>query len=137
MRKGTVKEIDEVRKNMFSRAPDRPGARVRVGPEEKKAKQRLWTAAWRKSNDDRRRPSSEQIGRALLMAVCTAPDYQLLLQSKFSVVGHALVQLEVRGFERSEIADVMSRIRARHVRPAGAGRQNKEPLANSGESTPR
>lgn len=125
MRKGTLGEIDEVRKT-FERAPDRPGARVPVDPEEKKARGRLWTAAWRKSNDDRKRPSSEQIGRALLMAVCTAPDYQLLLQSELSVVAHALAYLEVRGFARTQIADVMGRIRARHVRPAKAAGGAKE-----------
>ena len=137
MRKSTVKEIDEVRNTMFSRAPDRPGARVPADSNEKKAKQRLWTAAWRKSNDDRKRPSSEQIGRALLLAVCTAPDFQSLMEADLSVVTYALADLETRGFKRSEIADVMRRIRSRYVRPADGGSEAKGATADVGKSTPR
>lgn len=116
----TVDEIDEVRVSHFMRAPDRPDTRfirLPADPKTAKARQRLRTAAWRKSLDERGRPTAEQIGQALLVAVCQSPDFKALLDSELSVVTTAVNDLISRGFRRKEINDVMRRIRWRHVDP--------------------
>jgi hypothetical protein len=82
-----------------------------------KARQRLRTAAWRLDNDRRGRPTAEQIGKALLLALCTSRDFRRLLNSDLSVVGVAVEDMVQRGFARAEIHDVMKRIRCRHVDP--------------------
>jgi len=114
-----VAEIDEVRVSTFSRNPDRPSgrfvrARVDGGRDVAKARQRLRTAAWRRSNDERGRPSSDQIGRALLMAVVTSPDFGNLVDNELTVVRRALNAMQSNGFDLNEIQDVMRRIRRRH-----------------------
>jgi hypothetical protein len=117
----TVREIDEVT-SQFRRSPDRPDGRfVRLrldGEVMKRAKQRLRTAAWRSENDRRGRPTAEQIGKALLMAVCTSPDFKRLLDADLSIVAVAVEDMVQRRFSRGEIHDVMRRIRHRHVDPA-------------------
>jgi len=115
-----VAEIDEIRVSTFSRNPDRPSGRfVRVaatgGRDVAKARQRLRTAAWRRSNDDRGRPTADQIGRALLMAVVTSPDFADLLDNELTVVRRALNAMRANGFDLAETQDVMRRIRRRHV----------------------
>lgn len=119
MRGSTVNHIDEVRKSMFSRAPDRPDARIIMrradAVEVRRAKQRLRTAAWRKSNDENGRPTAEQIGKALLVSICMSPDFKKLMQEELSLIRVALNSLVDRGFRSKEIEDVMRRIRARHV----------------------
>jgi hypothetical protein len=124
----TVDEIDEVRRSHFMRAPDRPDTRfirLPADPKTAKARQRLRTAAWRKSNDERGRPTAEQIGSAMLVAVCQSSDFKKLLDSELSVVTLAVNDLISRGFRRKEIEDVMRRIRWRHV----------DPLDRQGEAT--
>lgn len=114
-----VAEIDEVRVSTFSRNPDRPDARfvrnrVSGGRDVAKARQRLRTAAWRRSNDERGRPTADQIGRALLMAVVTSPDFADLIDRELTVVRRALNSMQSNGFDLNEIQDVMRRIRRRH-----------------------
>lgn len=115
----TTDHIDEVRRSMFSRAPDRPDARIikrrADAVEVRRAKQRLRTAAWRKSNDENGRPTAEQIGKALLMSICISPDFKALMQEELSLIRLAINNLVDRGFRSREIEDVMRRIRARHV----------------------
>lgn len=135
-----VAEIDEVRHSMFSRNPDRPSGRfVRVavtgGRDVAKARQRLRTAAWRRDNDARGRPTSDQIGRALLMAVVTSEDFGSLIDNELTVVRRALNDMQTNGFDLAEVQDVMRKIRRRHVdavdhnvddgdvRPAPGGRR--------------
>jgi hypothetical protein len=117
----TVTEIDEVARQ-FARRPDRPDGRfVRLRRDDvamERAKQRLRTAAWRDANDRRGRPTAEQIGKALLMAVCTSADFKRLLESDLSVVRVAIDDMVERGFVLTEVHDVMRRIRHRHVDPA-------------------
>jgi hypothetical protein len=117
-RVSTVQEIDAVTEQ-FQRLPDRPDGRF-VRPRlddiaKEKAKQRLRTAAWRNANDRRGRPTGEQIGKALLMAVCTSQDFKHLLDADLSIVGIAVEDMVERGFSRGEIHDVMRRIRHRQV----------------------
>lgn len=134
-----VVEIDDVRTSTFSRNPDRPDARfirsrVTGGCDVAKARQRLRTAAWRRDNDAKGRPTSDQIGRALLMAAVTSPDFADLMDNEVTVVRRALNAMQSNGFDLSEVQDVMRRIRRRHavavdhdvvdgtVRPASGGR---------------
>ena len=117
-RLSTVQEIDAVTEQL-QRLPDRPDGRF-VRPRlddiaREKAKQRLRTAAWRNANDRRGRPTSEQIGKALLMAVCTSQDFKRLLDADLSIVGIAVEDMVERGFSRGEIHAVMHRIRHRQV----------------------
>jgi hypothetical protein len=126
----TVQEIDAVTEQ-FQRSPDRPDGRfVRPrlgGGATQKAKQRLRTAAWRNMNDQKGRPTSEQIGKALLVAVCTSQDFKRLLDADLSIVGIAVEDMVVRGFSRGEIHDVMRRIRHRHVDSADRMREAAGP----------
>jgi len=116
-----VREVDEVARQ-FARRPDRPDGRfVRLRLDDvamEKAKQRLRTAAWRDANDRKGRPTAEQIGKALLMAVVTSPSFKRLLDSDLSVVAVAVEDMVQRGFDRGQVHDVMRRIRHRHVDPA-------------------
>lgn len=117
----SVAEIDQVRTTVFSRNPDRPSGhfvRPRVTGDNRdvaRARQRLRTAAWRADNDRRGRPSADQIGRALLMAVVTSPDFAYLLDSELSVVRRALNAMQANGFDLLEMQDVMRKIRRRHA----------------------
>jgi hypothetical protein len=117
----TVQEVDEVARQ-FARRPDRPDCRfVRLRRDDvamEKAKQRLRTAAWRDANDRKGRPTAEQIGKALLMAVCTSADFKRLLDADLSIVAVAVEDMVLRGFDRGQVHDVMRRIRHRHVDPA-------------------
>ena len=136
----TVNEIDEVRRSHFMRAPDRPDARfirLPADPETVKAKQRLRTAAWRKSLDERGRPTAEQIGSALLVAVCQSADFKKLIQSDVSIVRVAVNDLIGRGFQRKEIEDVMRRIRWRHVDPLDRQGEASEDTSDPIEWNPR
>ncbi len=115
----SVSEIDQIKELTFERLPDRPdGAIIRVpraklAKEEARALQRLRTAAWRQQNDRRRRPTSDQVARALLVAVCASPDFLALVDSEISVVRIAVDDLVERGFRLDEIQDVMRGIRRR------------------------
>lgn len=117
----SVAEIDEVRTTVFSRNPDRPSGRfvrARVTGDNRdvaRARQRLRTAAWRAENDKRARPTSDQIGRALLMAVVTSPDFASLIDNELTVVRRALNAMSENGFSISEVQDVMRKIRRRHA----------------------
>lgn len=115
-----VAEIDEIRVSTFGRNPDRPDgrfvrSRVSGSRDVAKARQRLRTAAWRRSNDERGRPTADQIGRALLMAVVTSEDFSDLIDNELTVVRRALNAMQDNGFDLSEAQDVMRRIRRRHV----------------------
>ena len=120
----SVAEIDQVRIATFTRNPDRPSGqfvRNRVTGDSRdvaRARQRLRTAAWRAENDRRARPTSDQIGRALLMAVVTSPDFASLIDNELTVVRRALNAMSENGFSISEVQDVMRKIRRRHVNPA-------------------
>jgi hypothetical protein len=119
MRNRTIDHIDEIRTSFFSRAPDRPDARIircrADSPEVRRAKQRLRTAAWRKNNDVNGRPTTEQVAKALLMSVCASPDFKKLMQEELSLVRSAINDLVDRGYRSKEIEDVMRRIRSKHV----------------------
>ncbi|MBN8974124.1 MAG: hypothetical protein J0H51_19200 [Rhizobiales bacterium] len=114
-----VAEIDEVRSSIFGRNPDRPDGRfvrspVGGGRDVAKARQRLRTAAWRRDNDAKGRPTSDQIGRALLMAVVTSPDFADLVEGELTVVRRALNSMQSNGFDLAQTQDVMRRLRRRH-----------------------
>ena len=114
----SVDQIDEVT-STFQRLPDRPdGSFLRVPrgqltPEASKALQRMRTAAWRQQNDRRGRPTSEQIARALLVAVCTSDNFTALIDNELSVVRIAVDDMVERGFALSEIQDTMRGVRRR------------------------
>ncbi|MCC8962491.1 hypothetical protein H8A95_09255 [Bradyrhizobium sp. Pear76] len=89
LRRSTADEIDEVRMTTFLRSPDRPSARMFRQPQDPKtakARQRLRTAAWRKDNDDKGRPTTEVIGKALLLAVVESADFQAFMDAELSIV---------------------------------------------------
>lgn len=118
---GDLQQVREARQ-LFVRSPDRPDGRFirRRNEDEQLAKERhaLRTAAWRKQCDERGRPTADQIGRALVMAICTHEKFVHMFRWPGSLVDIALSDLEARGFRREEIVDVMQRIRWRHVDPA-------------------
>ena len=119
--RSSVDEIDEVRDVTFERLPDRPdGGFVRrrrdvpPSPAELKALQRLRTAAWRLDNDRRGRPTTDQIARALLVAICASSrSFEQLVDAEVGFVRDAVDDMIARGFVRSEIEDVMRHIRRR------------------------
>ncbi|UYO55198.1 hypothetical protein [Rhodopseudomonas palustris] len=68
------------------------------------------TAAWRVANDRRRRPESDVVAMALLLAVVRDPTPERQL---FEVMHEAIEDLVGRGFERDEVHGVIRRWRRR------------------------
>jgi hypothetical protein len=118
MRSNTVAEIDEVAKT-FERLPDRPDPKFYVRPRKDVAKakalNRLRNRVWRQSNDRRGRPTSAQLGAALLYAVCMHEDFASLIESDLSIVRSAVNDLCRRGCRIEEVEDMLRKIRRRRI----------------------
>ncbi|WP_249134443.1 hypothetical protein [Bradyrhizobium japonicum] len=118
----TVAEIDDVRRTVFYRDPDRPDARVlkrldRVPPEVRRAQTRIRTAHWRSKLDRDRRPTAQQIGMSLVAALVTARRDELT-RTDSDLVGRMLVDLQSRGFSIEQAKSTLRRMRTRYVDPA-------------------
>jgi hypothetical protein len=98
----------------FRRSPDRPDVRfVRLRLDDEaiqRAKQLLQTAAWRKENDLKGRPTAEQGGKSLPMAVIVPRDFRRLRDADLFIVRVAVEDRVQRGFAFCKIQDVMRRI---------------------------
>ena len=135
MRSSDIDEINEVAQS-FERLPDRPNGRfVRrpVDPELAKAKQRLRTRVWRLNNDRLGRPTSEQIGSALLLAFCTSQHFEKLMQEELSVIQVAVNDMIDRGFQRKQIEAVMRKVRRQHVGPMDDASEATVPTSDGTE----
>jgi hypothetical protein len=115
--------LDAVRRTHFERSGSRPSAKLRrPAPELKKAHQRasgrLRTAAYRCSLDMKRKPESDVIGMALLVAVATRSSETGFDPVSAGIVSSAFSDLISRGYSRSEIESVFKRFRKNFmVRP--------------------
>jgi hypothetical protein len=112
-----VSEIDDIRITEHFRNPDRPDARAgkprrRQDKAIIRAKTRARTAAWRVRLDQRRSPSTYQIGMALVVALATA-KFEQMTDSDWSLVTNAMVDLQRRGYDLAEVKESLRRIRHR------------------------
>ena len=118
-----VEQIDRTRIEEHFRLPDRPDARFvkaegRVPPEVVRAQTRLRTAHWRTRMDSRRRPTLDQVGRALAVAFAGHPDFREIYRLEGSILDRAMVDLESRGFSPTEAQDVLRKLRRKLVEQA-------------------
>jgi hypothetical protein len=111
-----VDRIDETRRSEYFRNPDRPGSVHRAPPRDPaiiRAQSRLRVAAWRNRMDERRAPTSAQIGAALVDALATAGNLDKLTVDDDGLVGHALFLLQRKGFDIIETKETLKRVRSR------------------------
>jgi hypothetical protein len=114
-----VAAIDETRRAAHFRSPDRPNAKVighgcRQDPEVRRAKGRLRTAVYRNRLDQRRAPSTAEIGTSLVTALVTS-NMSSITHGDKDLIGRALADLQFRGFDIMEVLVTMRRLRRRLV----------------------
>jgi hypothetical protein len=114
-----VRRIDETRQAEQFRNPDRPDARTLKRPRRQpievvRAKGRIRTATYRNKMDADRRPTTSQIGVALVLALATA---ETLNRGEMRLVGRALADLQRRGFDIAAAKESIRRIRDVHRGP--------------------
>jgi hypothetical protein len=117
-----VAQIDETRVAEHWRNPDRPDARFvknvrRQDPKIRRAQTRLRTAHYRNRLDQAKRPSTYQIGMAMVAALATA-ELKSMSRSDWNLVGRALADLQSRGFDLLEVKSSLRQLRNRMVDPA-------------------
>lgn len=119
-----VQSIDGTTSDLFSidsvdGAPDGRAFRKRVKEDVRitRAKSRLRMAAWRKKNAEARRASTDQIVRAMLLALVTSQQSDLQ-QSDRNLIGKVLVDLDRRGFDLHAAKASLRRLRDEIVPPA-------------------
>jgi hypothetical protein len=127
-----VARIDETRHAEHWRDSDRPSGRAfrergRQDPAIGRAKTRLRTQHWRVRMDQAKRPSTHQIGAALVYALVIS-DAESMSRTDWGLVGRALADLQARGFDLGGVKASLRRLRNRMVDP---GDREGEP----GEST--
>ncbi len=125
-----VDQIDVTRIAEHFRNPDRPDARFarsrgRQDPKIRRAKGRVRTAHYRNRLDQAKRPSTYQIGMALVISLVTA-DSESMSRSDWNLVGRALADLQSRGFDLLEVKGSLRKLRNRMVDPAD--RRNSSPV---------
>jgi hypothetical protein len=108
--------IDHIRLTGFQRAGTRPSAKLRRPPSEpqkahQRASGRLRTAVYRCELDKKRKPESSVVGMALLAAVVTQTSLKSFDAASVAIVTAAFADLQLRGYERSEIEAVFKRFR--------------------------
>lgn len=113
-----VNQLDETRRSEYFRNPDRPdgrirGRRQRQSPEVIKAKSRIRVAHWRNVQDERRAPTTAQIGAALVAALALSGRINTLSPDEPGIVGAMLTDLRQRGFDMNELVATMQRLRVR------------------------
>jgi hypothetical protein len=111
----SVADIDRVRRESFSRSHDRPSGRLsrrdKQPPEEKRAKTRLRTAAWRKSLDTRKRPEAYTVAIAFLVSVARATDLENLRDNGIPPAFASMLQDMIdRGYDPTEVMAVVKRL---------------------------
>ena len=114
-----VSQIDETRVSEHFRNPDRPDSRFvkprrRQDPSIRRAKTRLRTAAYRNRLDQRRAASTSQIAMSLLVALVTSKQSSIMAGDR-DLIGRALIDLQSRGFNLTEVLDTLQRLRRRVV----------------------
>lgn len=119
-----VSSIDGTARDLFSMSnvDDRPNGRAFRKREKEdiritRAKSRLRMAAWRKANAEARRPTGDQIMKALLKALLTS-SHADLQPSDRTLIGRTLVELNARGFDLKEAKAYLRRMRDQVVPPA-------------------
>ncbi len=118
-----VEKLDETRMAEFFRVPDRPNGRAmtrlqrRQDPAIGKARARIRTAHCRVRLDQAKRPSTSQIGMALVKALVTSPS-SIMTRSDWNLVGRALADLQSRGFDLLEVRSALRKLRDQFVDPA-------------------
>jgi hypothetical protein len=117
-----VAKLNEARVAEHFRNPDRPDGqfikdRGRRSVEVVRAQGRIRTASYRNSLDRRGAPTSSQIGMALVMALVTSSEKDLI-EADRGLLGKALVDLHARGFDLKEARSMLRRPRNRLVDPA-------------------
>jgi hypothetical protein len=114
-----VAVLDETRETEYFRNPDRPSGRFIQNrrwqdPEVSRAKARIRTAHWRNRMDARGAPTASQIGMAMVKSLVTS-RLDELTDAERSLIGRALVELQVRGFCIVETKNVLRKLRNRLV----------------------
>ena len=117
-----VRRIDATRETEHFRNPDRPDARTfkrtrRQPVEVVRVKGRLRTAAYRNRMDSERKPTTYQLGNALIVALATVDEWN---PDEMRIVGRALADLHKRGFDVEAAKDCLRRIRAEYRGPMGS-----------------
>jgi hypothetical protein len=110
-----VDHIDRVRRESFTRSPDRPSGRLsrrdKQPPEEQRAKTRLRTAAWRKSLDDRRAPEVYTVAIAFLVSVARATDLENLRDNGIPPAFESMLgDMIERGYDPLQVMAVIRRL---------------------------
>jgi hypothetical protein len=116
-----ITAIDQESRVTSFRIGERPGAGgfglrkkgTPQPPEITRARTRARTRQWRVENDRRRRPEVSVVAQALLVALVGQQDFDEMLESDWTVVGHALVILQRSGYDIAEAKRVMKRFRHR------------------------
>ena len=138
-----VARIDETRVAEHFRNPDRPNAKFvkadrRQDPAIGRTKTRLRTAHYRNRLDQAKRPSTYQIGMALVMSLATA-SADSMSRSDWNLVGRALADLQRRGFDIAEAKKTLRRLWNQMVDPADregeAGESTAAPIQPSAWET--
>lgn len=125
-----IADCDRVRREAFSRDPDRPASpravrRRQAQPiEVKRAKGRLRTAAWRKQADDLKRPQADVVASAFLDALVLmdgATDRDRVLKEMLVVdlLRETFASLEAAGYDPVQVQYVMQRRRDGLIRDRG------------------
>lgn len=114
-----VAALDETRKAEYFRNPDRPDGsimrprRQRQPPEVVKAKARIRVARWRNVQDERRAPTTQQIGAALVVALASTAKLDELTIDDPGLVGRMLTTLRNNGYDIIETKETLKRVRGR------------------------
>ncbi|MCC8961632.1 hypothetical protein H8A95_04675 [Bradyrhizobium sp. Pear76] len=135
----TVRQIDDDTRTHFFRSPDDgpdrqfTSSRQRQDPTVSRAKARQRTAAWRLRLDRQRRPEARDIGMAMVSALVMSPSVNLQNPDvgEIRLVRAALADLERRGYDISEVLDVLVKLR-RRLR--GGDRAPQEESGSVGET---
>jgi hypothetical protein len=117
-----VRAIDQTRQAEHFRNPDRPNGRTlskrsRQAIEITRAKTRLRTAHYRNRLDERRAPTTAQLGAALVHAFATAPLD--LKPEDWNLIMLAMADLDSRGFAVEETKTLLRSVRARYAKRDG------------------
>ncbi len=112
IKRSSVEDHRAAQAAYFSRDPDRPNTaftakRVKQTAEERRAKDRVRSAAYRQDLDRRRRPERSVVASALLEELVTTYSLAELTSGEVGVVSRTFQNLVDRGFDRAQIEDVI------------------------------
>jgi hypothetical protein len=117
LKRSSIDDHRAAQQAYFSRDPDRPDTafaakRVPMTAEERRAKDRVRSAAYRQNLDRRRRPERSVVATALLEELVTTYSFAELTSGEVGVVGRMFQNLVDRGFDRREVEDVIRSFKA-------------------------